>query len=53
MIEELKAAVVFFERVSFLIEGLTWEIFGPYLEGHPDVTEQAWKRGFGDSLPGL
>jgi hypothetical protein len=55
ILDELKSAVAFFEEVGSRIEGLTWEIFGAQIEmeGHPSVTERAWKRGFGDPLPGL
>jgi hypothetical protein len=55
MIEELTYAVAFFEEVSSLIWGLTSEFFGEHMarEGYFSVTERAWKKGFGDPLPGL
>jgi hypothetical protein len=55
MLDELKSAVAFFEEVGWFIEieMLTTESFGVHMEGYPSVTEQAWKSGFGDKLPGL
>src|SRR5262249_30442366 len=53
MIDELKSAVAFFEEVGWLVEMLTTEEFAVHMEQYPDATEQAWKRGFGDPLPGL
>jgi hypothetical protein len=53
MIDELKSAVTFLDEVGSLIEMVTNEEFAVYMEGYPDITEQTWKRGSGDPLPGL